>query len=115
VQHVNPKWRAPRKADVAAWARVAAGDIWWDRRAVSRQARRQALATAAARTLIARRRSARRTVGLAVANPAGHGPVRWSLHDVEHRGCATCEQARGLVAERLHAAHLSSKAITARP
>ena len=84
-------------------------------RAIERRARRQSLATAAARTLIARRRSARRAAGLAVATPAGHGPVRWSLHDVEHRGCATCERARGLVAERLRAAHLSSKAISARP
>lgn len=38
-------WRAPKRSDEAAWAHIAAGRIWWDRDAIERGARRDALRT----------------------------------------------------------------------
>lgn len=40
---VSSRWRAPSKHNNLAWKRIANGEIWWDRRAISkkqRQARR---------------------------------------------------------------------------
>lgn len=38
---VNYKWRPPRKDNDRGWKRVAAGDLLWDHRAVTRSRRRQ--------------------------------------------------------------------------
>lgn len=32
---VGYRWRPPKKNNDKAWKRIAAGDIWWDKRAVS--------------------------------------------------------------------------------
>lgn len=42
VLTVTARWRAPRRGNDTAWARVAAGELLWDRRAVQRSARRAA-------------------------------------------------------------------------
>ena len=35
---VSSRWRAPRINNDSAWKRIAAGEIWWDRKAISRKA-----------------------------------------------------------------------------
>lgn len=32
-------WRAPKKNNTKAWAMIAAGDIWWDKKHVDKKAR----------------------------------------------------------------------------
>lgn len=34
THYVSSKWRAPRRNNDAAWKRIAAGEIWWDRKAI---------------------------------------------------------------------------------
>lgn len=31
---VNSKWRAPKKSNRKAWKEIAAGNIWWDHKAI---------------------------------------------------------------------------------
>lgn len=35
---VSSKWRQPRQTDNKAWKRIEAGEIWWDRNAITRKA-----------------------------------------------------------------------------
>ena len=36
VMYMSSKWRAPKKSDDKAWKRIEAGDIWWDKKALSK-------------------------------------------------------------------------------
>lgn len=37
---VSSKWRAPSKNNDRAWKRIEAGEIWWDRNAITRKAKK---------------------------------------------------------------------------
>jgi hypothetical protein len=37
MQHLGYRWRAPKRDDNAAWARIEAGEWLWDRRAIRRR------------------------------------------------------------------------------
>lgn len=39
---MGTKWRIPKRNNKRAWARIAAGELWWDRKAIAKKAQAQA-------------------------------------------------------------------------
>lgn len=42
VHFMSPKWRIPKRNNSLAWKRIAAGELWWDRKAVAKKAKDKA-------------------------------------------------------------------------
>lgn len=86
VLQVDARWRAPRRGNDVAWARVGAGELLWDRRAVGRAERRAAQRRAAN---VARRRAVQRTAEQLGISPAQAAQARRA----QSQGLASPEQA----------------------